>query len=110
MRNERGKATRDRLIVAARGLFGERGYDGTSIDAVLDATGVKRGALYHHFESKQALFDAVLDRVVSDGAQTAAEAARARTTPSRACAPVAPRGCGWPWTPRCSGSRYLIPL
>src|SRR4051812_17817960 len=77
MRSERGRATRDRLITAARELFGKRGYDGTSIEAVLEATGVKRGALYHHFESKQALFDAVLDRVVSDGARTAAEAARA---------------------------------
>src|SRR4051812_5575304 len=77
MRSERGRATRDRLITAARELFGKRGYDGTSIEAVLEATGVKRGALYHHFDSKQALFDAVLDRVVSDVARTAAEAARA---------------------------------
>ena len=40
--------------------------------------GVKRGALYHHFASKQALFDAVLDRVVSEVAEAVAEAARAR--------------------------------
>jgi AcrR family transcriptional regulator len=81
LRSERGKATRDRLIGAGRELFGERGYEATSIEAVLETAGVKRGALYHHFESKQALFDAVLDRVVSDVAEAVAEAARAETDP-----------------------------
>jgi AcrR family transcriptional regulator len=81
LRIERGKATRDRLIEAGRELFGERGYDGTSIEAVLEATGVKRGALYHHFESKQALFDAVLDRVVSDIASAVSDEARAQSDP-----------------------------
>jgi AcrR family transcriptional regulator len=81
LRSERGRATRERLVAAARELFGEHGYDGTSIEAVLERAGVKRGALYHHFESKQALFDAVLDRVISDVAQAVAEAARAETDP-----------------------------
>ena len=76
-RIERGKATRDRLVEVARGLFGEHGYEGTSIEAVLGAAGVKRGALYHHFDSKQALFDAVLDRTISDVAEHIAEEARA---------------------------------
>jgi AcrR family transcriptional regulator len=80
-REERGRATRDRLIAAGRHLFGERGYEATSIDAILERAGVKRGALYHHFESKQALFDAVLDREVADVARAAAEAARAETDP-----------------------------
>lgn len=44
---------------AARGLFAERGYEATSIEAVLEAAAVSRGALYHHFDSKEALFDAV---------------------------------------------------
>jgi len=80
-RSERGKATRERLVAAGRELFGERGYDAASIDAILERAGVKRGALYHHFDSKQALFDAVLDRVVSDVAQAVAEAARAQADP-----------------------------
>jgi AcrR family transcriptional regulator len=79
LRSERGKATRERLIAAGRELFGERGYEATSIEAILEGAGVKRGALYHHFESKHALFDAVLDRVVSDVAKAVAEAARAET-------------------------------
>jgi AcrR family transcriptional regulator len=80
-RLEKGKATRERLIEAGRELFGSRGYEASSIDAVLRAAGVKRGALYHHFESKQALFDAVLDNVVSEVARSAAKAARAESDP-----------------------------
>jgi AcrR family transcriptional regulator len=41
------------------GLFADRGYEGTSIEAVLEAAGISRGALYHHFDSKEALFEAV---------------------------------------------------
>ena len=62
-RADRGQATRDLLVTVATGLFAERGFDGTSIEAVLDAAGVSRGSLYHHFANKEALFDAVLDAV-----------------------------------------------
>jgi AcrR family transcriptional regulator len=81
LRIERGQATRDRLVGAGRELFGERGYDATSIEAILEAAGVARGALYHHFETKQALFDAVLDRLVAEIADAAAEAAGAAADP-----------------------------
>jgi AcrR family transcriptional regulator len=81
LRIEKGKATRDRLIAAGRELFGKHGYDATSIGAILEAAGVARGALYHHFASKEALFDAVLDRVVAEIAGAAAEAARAGRDP-----------------------------
>jgi AcrR family transcriptional regulator len=69
----RGEATRERVLGAARRLFGEQGYEHTSIEDVLDASGVTRGALYHHFPSKSALFDAVLEAVV---AELAARASR----------------------------------
>ena len=81
LRLAKGQATRDHLITVARDLFGERGYEGTSIGAVLEAAGVARGALYHHFDTKEALFDAVLDRMMADIATAAAEAARAAPTP-----------------------------
>lgn len=77
LRLEKGKATRDRLIAAARKLFGRHGYEATSIEAILKASRVKRGSLYHHFTTKEALFDAVLDSVVGGIAETTAEAARA---------------------------------
>jgi AcrR family transcriptional regulator len=75
LRIEKGLATR--VIRAGRRLFGERGYDATSIQLVLSRSGVARGALYHHFASKEALFDAVLERVTADVADQAATAARA---------------------------------
>jgi AcrR family transcriptional regulator len=80
-RIEKGKVTRERLIAAARRQFGERGYEATSIEAVLDAAGVARGALYHHFPTKEALFEAVLDQVVEEIAVRAAVAARAAGDP-----------------------------
>jgi AcrR family transcriptional regulator len=60
-RQDRGQATRDHLVGEATRLFAERGFDATSVEAVLDAAGVSRGSLYHHFKSKEALFEAVLD-------------------------------------------------
>jgi AcrR family transcriptional regulator len=80
-RVERGKATRERLVVAGRELFGERGYEATSTEAILEAAGVRRGALYHHFESKQELFDAVLDRVVAEVASEVRLVAGAKRDP-----------------------------
>jgi AcrR family transcriptional regulator len=70
---DRGQATREHLVAVATGLFTEHGYDGTSIEAVLRAADVSRGALYHHYAGKDALFAAVLDtvyeRVEADGAE-----------------------------------------
>lgn len=62
-RVEQGQATRQQIVVVATDLFARHGYEGTSIEAVLAASEVSRGALYHHFASKEALFEAVLERV-----------------------------------------------
>jgi AcrR family transcriptional regulator len=56
------EATRAALLEQATALFAERGYVGTSLEDVASASQVTRGAVYHHFASKQALFEAVLDR------------------------------------------------
>ena len=55
------EATRAALLDTATALFAERGYAGTSLEDVASASQVTRGAVYHHFASKQALFEAVLD-------------------------------------------------
>jgi AcrR family transcriptional regulator len=72
---EKGQATRAALIDAAAGLFATRGYADVSIDDVLAETDVSRGALYHHFPGKEALFLAVFE---------ALEARIARETVARA--------------------------
>jgi AcrR family transcriptional regulator len=71
----RGEATRGQLVAIATRMFAERGYEDTSIEAVLREAGVSRGSLYHHFASKEALFEAVAEDVeTSVGAQTVAAA------------------------------------
>ena len=80
-RRARGRATRERLLAGARQLFGEQGYEATSIEAVLDASGVARGALYHHFQSKAELFDAVAQEVFVEIAEQTSAAAEQGADP-----------------------------
>lgn len=58
---ERSQTTRAALIAHARALFVAQGYAETSTPQVAAAAGLSRGALYHQFEDKQALFRAVLE-------------------------------------------------
>ena len=63
-RKEQAAASRARFVNAALELFVAQGYEATSISQVLAATGMARGALYHHFpDGKKALFLAVVDVV-----------------------------------------------
>jgi AcrR family transcriptional regulator len=59
----KGRATRARIVEIATGLFAGTGYDATSIETVLAESGISRGALYHHFKDKAALFEAVLEAI-----------------------------------------------
>jgi AcrR family transcriptional regulator len=81
---ERGEATREQLIAIARRLFAERGYEGTSIESVLHESGVSRGALYHHFRSKEALFEVVLQAVNAEAARKSMAASAGETDPMAA--------------------------
>ncbi|MFW0783336.1 TetR/AcrR family transcriptional regulator [Gordonia sp. CPCC 206044] len=60
---ERTAATRAALVAAGRTLFGEHGYSEVGTQAVVEAAGVTRGALYHQFDDKKGLFTAVFDEV-----------------------------------------------
>lgn len=60
---ERAAATRTAIIAAALDAFGQRGYAIVTMDQIADQAGVAKGALYHHFASKDVLFEAVLESV-----------------------------------------------
>jgi len=72
---ERRAATQRALLAAARSLFGARGFAAVGIEELAREAGVTRGALYHHFESKEALFAAVFEAVERELMMTAASAA-----------------------------------
>jgi AcrR family transcriptional regulator len=60
---ERTEATRTALIAAARPLFAARGFAGVGTEEIARAAGVTRGALYHHFDGKLELFEAVYEQI-----------------------------------------------
>jgi AcrR family transcriptional regulator len=73
---DRSAATRDALVAAARRLFAAHGFAEVPTDSIATAAGVTRGALYHQFADKMALFEAALDAVEADiAARLAAEVA-----------------------------------
>jgi AcrR family transcriptional regulator len=79
LRARQAAATRELLLATARDVFTERGYAATSIDDIVQRAGVAKGSLYHHFESKEAIFRAVYEVIqaeVVEGVMAAAMAAR----------------------------------
>jgi AcrR family transcriptional regulator len=66
---ERSAATRAALVTAARRLFAEQGFGAVSTEAIVQAAGVTRGALYHQFANKTAVFEAVYEAIEQDLAE-----------------------------------------
>ena len=75
----RTEVTRSALLGAARKLFSEKGYAETSTPEIVKAAGVTRGALYHHFEDKVALFRAVVAEEYSAVAEEIKKSAKNET-------------------------------
>ena len=75
LRSQHVEATRRAVIAAARSSFGTKGYAQTSVDEIAAAARVTKGAVYHHFAGKEALFRAVHAEVEGE-AQARAIAAR----------------------------------
>src|ERR1700744_3162938 len=115
---ERSAATRDALISAARRVWGQRGYAGGGTPEIATEAGVTRGAMYHQFADKAALFGEVVETMEQDvmarmatmvaesGAKTPADAIRAAVDAwlevsadpevRQLLLLVGPSGVGWP--------------
>ena len=81
LRARQAEATRNLLIAVAREHFTEHGYPATAIDDIIQQAGVARGALYHHFAGKEALFRAVYEEVEGEVVARIMAAAASQTSP-----------------------------
>jgi AcrR family transcriptional regulator len=80
-KEEYAAATRAALIAVARGLFATRGFSSVSIDEIVQGARVTKGALYHHFADKHALFRTVVEAMEEEIAGRVREAAARETGP-----------------------------
>jgi AcrR family transcriptional regulator len=74
-------STKRALIDVAEERFTESGYAAASLDAIVAGARVTKGALYHHFSGKQALFEAVFERVEDDAAKRIQQALKGQKDP-----------------------------
>ena len=74
-------STKRALIDVAEQLFTEHGYTATSLDAIVAGADVTKGALYHHFSGKQALFEAVFERVEVESSKSIQKAIKNKKDP-----------------------------
>jgi TetR/AcrR family transcriptional regulator len=66
-------STADRILNAAEDIFAEKGYSATSLGDVADRVGIRSPSLYNHFKNKEALYEAVLERLLQDFSAPLAE-------------------------------------
>ncbi|HSE08745.1 MAG TPA: TetR/AcrR family transcriptional regulator [Nocardioidaceae bacterium] len=80
-RQQYSASTKRALVDVATELFTVQGYAGTSLDAIVAGARVTKGALYHHFSGKQALFEAVFEKVEADASESIGKAIRTTKDP-----------------------------
>ncbi len=81
LRSQHAEATRRAVLAAARSLFGRKGYAQTSVEEIADAARVTKGAVYHHFVGKEALFRAVHAEVEAEAQARAVSVADPQRPP-----------------------------
>ena len=71
---ERRAHTRGAILIAAEALFGRQGFSATTMDQIAHGSGVAKGAIYHHFPTKEAVFEAVFQHASTQLAEALAQA------------------------------------
>jgi AcrR family transcriptional regulator len=77
---QRSEETRAKILDSAGKLFSTRGFSAASVDDICEKAGISKGAFYHHFQSKQALFLALLDGWL-EAIDNAIDASKDKTAP-----------------------------
>lgn len=72
---------RNEILDAAEKLFGEKGFDGTSTNDILNEIGIARGTLYYHFKSKEDILDAMIERLTGRLIANASEIVKKKDIP-----------------------------
>lgn len=73
----KSEQTREKIIAQAALLFNQKGYSGTSIDDIMQATGLKKGGIYNHFRNKEEIALAAFDHAYALQSESYANAIRA---------------------------------
>lgn len=72
---------KNEILDAAAVLFAEKGFDDTSVTDIMDAVGIAKGTLYHHFKSKESIMDALIERQISALLSAAGKIAEDKSIP-----------------------------
>ena len=59
------KDTKERILSKALELFSQKGYEGTNINELMESVGLVKSAMYRHFDSKEEIWNALLDRLIA---------------------------------------------
>jgi AcrR family transcriptional regulator len=85
--NRRGVKSRELVLDAAERVMAEHGYDGASVERVVEETGIPKSSVYHYFGSKDGILLAVMERVRSASSQSSPPPRHASAPPNNTLQP-----------------------